>query len=251
MWRGGRGSDVVMMSDVIHFFMIYPHVLKKLEWNGMEFFNFFHMKKIEMLFLLYHGWQLLKRHERTTMTMTTMTTMTATNYWTATAAATAIAAPDFKLTTQEQEQEQERHEECGGGCSAFHTLYGCDDDYEDGGVWFMCDACYINYTPQFNNHADAEVCDVWWWRRAQQYPYGLCVECGVGLEAETEFLVDQHDEHYETFTCDHCFQSRFGEAAFVEATTGQICGDTNPRRYTRVWATPGAVDEMCDLRCVI
>ena len=207
----------------------------------------------------------------TTMTMT-MTTMTATNYWTATAAATAIAAPDFKLTTQEQEQEQEqeRDEECGGGmwcaacdvrlydcggsgggCSAFHTLYGCDDDYEDGGVWFMCDACYINYTPQFNNHADAEVCDVWWWRRAQQYPYGLCVECGVGLEAETEFLVDHDDEHYETFTCDHCFQSRFGEAAFVEATTGQICGDTNPRRYTRVWATPGAVDEMCDLRCVI
>jgi len=25
-------------------------------WNGMEFFNFFHMKKIEMLFLLYGGW---------------------------------------------------------------------------------------------------------------------------------------------------------------------------------------------------
>ena len=53
---------MVMMSDVvIHFFMIYPDVLKKLEWNGMEwngmeFFNFFHMKKIEMLFLLYHGW---------------------------------------------------------------------------------------------------------------------------------------------------------------------------------------------------
>jgi hypothetical protein len=22
-------------------------------WNGMEFFNFFHVKKIEMLFLLY------------------------------------------------------------------------------------------------------------------------------------------------------------------------------------------------------
>ena len=204
-----------------------------------------------------------RTNERTTMTMTMMT---ATNYWIATAAATAITAPDFKLTTTTTTREEEQ-EECGGhgmwcsacnvrlydcgsgGCSSFHTLYDCDDDYEDGGVWFMCDACYTYYTPQFNNHADAEDYELWWWRRAQSFPYGLCVECGVGLEVETEFLVDHDDEHYETFTCDRCFTSCFGEAAFVEATTGQICGNTNPRRYTRFWATPGAVDEMCDLRC--
>ena len=186
------------------------------------------------------------------MTTTTMT-VNATNYWTATAAATSIAAPDFRLTTTTT-QDQEEEEECGGmWCSAcdvrlydcgsgpaFHTLYGCADDYEDGGVWFMCDACYINYTPQFNN-AD-EVCDVWWWRRAQQYPYGLCVECGVGLEVETEFLVDHDDEHYETFTCDLCFTSCFGEAAFVEATTGQIY-NLRPR-FTRVWGIPSNVDPM-------
>jgi hypothetical protein len=199
---------------------------------------------------------------------------TATNYWIATAfAATAIAAPNFKLTTTTttttQEEEREECEECRGGwgddhgmwCSAcnvrlsdcgsssssgpeFHTLYDCDDDYEDGGVWFMCDACYTYYTPQFNNRAeaDAEDFELWWWRRSQSFPYGLCVECGVGLEVETDFLVDHHDEDY-AFTCNHCFQGCFGEAAFVEATTGGQIYNLRPR-FTRVWGIPSDVDPM-------
>jgi len=145
---------------------------------------------------------------------------TATNYWIATAfAATAIAAPDFKLTTMTttttREEEEEEHEECCDGIVV--RLYDCDD-------------------------ADAEDFELWWWRRSQSFPYGLCVECGVGLEVETDFLVDHHDEDY-AFTCNHCFRDCFGEAAFVEATTGGQIYNLRPR-FTRVWGIPSNVDPM-------
>ena len=141
---------------------------------------------------------------------------TATDYWIATAfAATAITAPDFKLTTTTTREE----EECGDGCGdgIVVRLYDCAD-------------------------ADAEDFELWWWRRSQSFPYGLCVECGVGLEVETDFLVDHHDEDY-AFTCNHCFQGCFGEAAFVEATTGGQIYNLRPR-FTRVWGIPDAVDPM-------
>ena len=67
---------------------------------------------------------------------------------------------------------------------------------------------------------------------AQQHEYGLCMECGVGLDHANEFLVDRRQKCYDCFTCDKCFKDCFGEEAFLEATSWQILGIEMPQ-YVR------------------
>lgn len=97
-----------------------------------------------------------------------------------------------------------------------------------------CDNCRFKAIQQ--TWADQE-------QRAQQHEYGLCMECGVGLDHANEFLVDRRQKCYDCFTCDKCFKDSFGDEAFVEATSWQILGIVMPQ-YVRFSFPPRDVVDM-------
>ncbi len=110
------------------------------------------------------------------------------------------------------------------------ALWFHDADLEDDapcdaycGVNCECDECFLQ-TRQLRLDAEAQ--------RAQQYAWGVCVECGVGLEDESEFLVDRRIKMCNCFTCDRCFEDCFGKEALVEAVSWQALGLAMPQ-YTR------------------
>ena len=66
----------------------------------------------------------------------------------------------------------------------------------------------------------------------QQHAWGACVECGDGLDDESEFFVDRRQKTCECYTCDQCFVNCFGQEAFIEAVSWQTLGVARPQ-YTR------------------
>jgi hypothetical protein len=63
----------------------------------------------------------------------------------------------------------------------------------------------------------------------QQDKYGLCIDCGVGLNYEEEFLVDRRETQCDCFTCDSCFAQFHGKDALYQAVHWKELGKPIPQ----------------------
>jgi hypothetical protein len=85
-----------------------------------------------------------------------------------------------------------------------------DAEIEDGvpcdaycGVNCECDECCFR-TRQLRWEAEVQRAHC-----EEQYAWGTCLECGIGLDDENEFLVDRRIKMCDCFTCDKCFEKCF------------------------------------------
>jgi hypothetical protein len=76
-------------------------------------------------------------------------------------------------------------------------------------------------------------------QRAQQHKWGVCMDCGVGLDDDNGFFVDRRETQCDCFTCDKCFKKFFGEEAFLEAVSWYTNGKPIPQ-YTRFYSSGDA-----------
>jgi len=63
----------------------------------------------------------------------------------------------------------------------------------------------------------------------QQHKYGVCIDCGVGLDYEDEFLVDRRETQCDCFTCDSCFTQFHGNDALYQAVHWNELGKPIPQ----------------------
>lgn len=63
----------------------------------------------------------------------------------------------------------------------------------------------------------------------KNHRYGVCTDCGIGLDYEHEFLVDRRETQCDCFTCDLCFEHFHGAHALYDAVHWQQLGKTIPQ----------------------
>jgi len=69
--------------------------------------------------------------------------------------------------------------------------------------------------------------------RMQQFKYGVCCDCGVGLDDATSFFYDRSEQRCDCYTCDTCFVRFFGQDALFEAANWKSLGKPVPQ-YVRI-----------------
>lgn len=69
--------------------------------------------------------------------------------------------------------------------------------------------------------------------RMEQFKYGVCMDCGVGLDDATSFFYDRSEQRCECYTCDKCFERFFGQDALFEAANWKTLGKPVPQ-YVRI-----------------
>ena len=98
-------------------------------------------------------------------------------------------------------------------------------DAYDCGAICECDECCFR-TRQLRWEAEA--------RRAEKHAYGLCMECGIGLNDVNEFLIDWREKQCDCYTCDTCFGDIFGEEELAEAVSWRHDTGVARPQHTRV-----------------
>jgi RNA polymerase-binding transcription factor DksA len=92
-----------------------------------------------------------------------------------------------------------------------------DNDNDDG---YCCENCrMMDLQQQWDEHLV----------RMQQHKYGVCIDCGVGLNYEDEFLVDRRETQCDCFTCDSCFTHFHGNDALYQAVHWAELGKPIPQ----------------------
>lgn len=91
----------------------------------------------------------------------------------------------------------------------------CRDDY--------CDECLIFVLLRQLENREAYQEDM------KNHKYGVCVDCGLGLNYETEFLVDRRETQCDSFTCDACFIRFHGKDSLHEAVNWKELGKPIPQ----------------------
>lgn len=120
----------------------------------------------------------------------------------------------------------------------FHdaTLDTNENDAGDSG-FCECDKCWVNKLQELQELQELQRNrDEYWaeWRtRSQSHEYGLCMDCGIGLDSEDEFLIDRREKQCDCFTCDKCFETCFGKQALIEAVSWHSLGLIRPQ-HTRL-----------------
>lgn len=110
------------------------------------------------------------------------------------------------------EQQQQQH-------TAYYPCIDCGDACRDD----YCDECLIFVLLRQLETREAYEEDL------KNHKYGVCVDCGVGLNYETEFLVDRSETQCDSFTCDLCFDDFHGKHALYDAVHWQELGKTIPQ----------------------
>ena len=106
----------------------------------------------------------------------------------------------------------------------FHDAIDQDEiptpsDY-DNNEHYCCENCRITeLQEQWQEHL----------RLMHQYKYGLCIDCGAGLNYENEFLVDRRETQCDSFTCDACFIRFHGKDSLHEAVNWKKLGKPIPQ----------------------
>ena len=92
-----------------------------------------------------------------------------------------------------------------------------DDDNDDG---YCCENCRkMDLQQQWEERQEF----------MQQDRYGLCIDCGVGLNYDEEFLVDRRETQCDCFTCDSCFTHFHGKDALYQAVHWKELGKPIPQ----------------------
>ncbi len=102
-----------------------------------------------------------------------------------------------------------------------------DNDNDDDG--YCCENCrMMDLQQQWDEHLV----------RMQQHKYGVCIDCGVGLNYEDEFLVDRRETQCDCFTCDSCFTHFHGNDALYQAVHWTELGKPIPQFVRLSCLTP-------------
>jgi hypothetical protein len=65
------------------------------------------------------------------------------------------------------------------------------------------------------------------------FKYGVCIDCGVGLDDADSFLYDRREKQCDCYTCNQCFEHFFGKHALFEADNWLSLGKPIPQ-YVRI-----------------
>ena len=116
----------------------------------------------------------------------------------------------FHDATADNDEQLHNHSypciECGNACR---------DDY--------CDECLIFVLMRQLENREAYEEDM------KNHKYGACIDCGIGLDYETEFLVDRLETQCDSFTCDRCFDHFHGKDALYDALNWQSLDKQMPQ----------------------
>ena len=112
----------------------------------------------------------------------------------------------------------------GDGDTVSECECGPCDAYTYGAIC-ECDECCFR-TRRLRWEAEA--------RRAEEHAYGVCMECGIGLNDANEFVIDWREKQCDCYTCDTCFGDIFGEEALVEAVSWRHDTGVARPQHTRV-----------------
>lgn len=91
----------------------------------------------------------------------------------------------------------------------------CRDDY--------CDECLLFVLLRQLETREAYEEDM------KNHKYGVCMDCGRGLDYEGEFLVDRRETQCDCFTCDSCFTHFHGNDALYQAVHWKQLGNPIPQ----------------------
>ena len=59
---------------------------------------------------------------------------------------------------------------------------------------------------------------------AQAHLYGVCMDCGIGLDDANDFFYDRREKQCDCFTCNNCFERFFGkDELFNSANWKTLC----------------------------
>ena len=114
---------------------------------------------------------------------------------------------------EQQQQQQPQHAAASYPCIVCGDA--CCDDY--------CDECLIFELLRQLETREAYEEDM------KNNKYGVCIDCGLGLNYEYEFLVDRRETQCDCFTCDLCFQHFHGAQALYDAIHWQQLGKPIPQ----------------------
>ena len=63
--------------------------------------------------------------------------------------------------------------------------------------------------------------------------YGVCMDCGIGLDDANDFFYDRRQKQCDCFTCNKCFETTFGKDELFNAANWKTLGIQAPQ-YIRV-----------------
>jgi hypothetical protein len=141
----------------------------------------------------------------------------------------------MRITTNEQEQLQMTTRTTTMTTMWYHDADEHDEDLmdeimvsndDDEYYYDECDCveCRVN---EYQKYWDEEHA------RMEQFKYGVCMDCGVGLDDATSFFYDRSEKRCECYTCDNCFERFFGQDALFEAANWKTLGKPVPQ-YVRI-----------------
>lgn len=87
-----------------------------------------------------------------------------------------------------------------------------------------CEKCYML---KYQKYWDEER------TRMAQFKYGVCMDCGVGLDDASQFFYDRSEQRCDCYTCDKCFEQFFGQDALFEAANWKTLGKP-ATQYVRI-----------------
>jgi len=104
-----------------------------------------------------------------------------------------------------------------------------DDDDDDDDDGYCCENCRkMDLQQQWEERQEF----------MQQHKYGLCMDCGAGLDYDDEFLVDRRETQCDCFTCDSCFTHFHGNDALYQAVHWKELGNPIPQFVRLSCLTP-------------
>ncbi len=67
----------------------------------------------------------------------------------------------------------------------------------------------------------------------EDHRYGVCMDCGIGLDDANEFFYDRREKQCDCFTCNKCFERFFGKDELFNSANWKTLGIQAPQ-YIRV-----------------
>ena len=68
---------------------------------------------------------------------------------------------------------------------------------------------------------------------AETHLYGVCMDCGIGLDDANDFFYDRREKQCDCFTCNACFEHFFGKDQLFKSANWRVIG-IQPPQYIRV-----------------
>jgi hypothetical protein len=63
--------------------------------------------------------------------------------------------------------------------------------------------------------------------------YGVCMDCGIGLDDPSDFFYDRREKQCDCFTCNKCFEHFFGKDELFKSANWKTLGIQAPQ-YIRM-----------------